>query len=175
MAAIPVGGRYGVEVRQEAVLGAGVEVQRFGTGEESRALVDLVERVRHRHDWRTGCALTGTRLARLTAAVHHGLREGEQRLAGAVHGQHHGFSDRAFRQSEAPLQPASAGGAQLGCARRGRIAAEARAFPLQDFQDERRWRVLGLANGEVDVRESRRWCHRGFQRGEALERVGQQA
>ncbi len=90
---LPYLGGYRVQVRQEAVLGTGVEEIRFGPGEQSGPLIDLIERVGGEHQ-------------RIACAVHHRLGKGEQCLASAGYRQHMAFSiHRVCRKAEPGSQP----------------------------------------------------------------------
>ena len=48
LAAFPDFGRHGVEIGLEAVGGSGVQEHGLRAGEQGRALIDLIERIRHR-------------------------------------------------------------------------------------------------------------------------------
>ena len=79
----------------------GVEEHGLRAGEQRRAFVDLIERIRHRDH--------GLRVRPL---ANHRLHEREQRFARAVHRQHHRFRIDAPTESEAALEPGRAGRAR---------------------------------------------------------------
>ena len=57
LAALPDLGGHRVEIGLEAIAGGGVEEHGLGAGEQRRAFVDLIERIRHRdHGLRRGAA-----------------------------------------------------------------------------------------------------------------------
>ncbi len=146
-----VGGRTGVDelhaiprrVRQRVVSDpkagglVGIQVDRRGAGKYRCALVDLVERIRTDD------------LATTASRVDDCLREGEQGLARAVHGQHLG---RRIERGQriAPAQPARDRLAQGGGAGRRRIDSQPVERIGQCMADQRRSRMLGLADRKVD-------------------------
>ncbi|MNY14005.1 hypothetical protein D3C86_1471660 [compost metagenome] len=160
LAAFPDVRRHGVEIRVEAVFVQAWQVMRLGPGEERRAFVDLVERVRADHQ-------------RVIATVDYGLGEGEQRLAGAVDRQHVARRiDPAFGDIEATFAPGGDGFAQGRDAEGGRVYGHLIEIAGQRFGDEA-WRaVFRLANGQCNrafVRVGRDAAEQGT---EFFERVG---
>ena len=152
------------EVRDAGTVGALGQEQRRGAGEQRRALVDLVERVRHR-DQRRGVA----------AAVDRRLREREQRLAAAVDRQHVRRRVQAARaQAVARREPGRDRLAQFRAALGLGVLRVAGGVAVQFLQHEGRRGVLGLADRQRDRRQRGR-LHAVQQRGEALEGVGMQA
>ena len=82
-----------VQIGQVIGIGGGIEEIRLRAGQQRRALVNLIEGIRHQHQR----ALTG---------IDHRLGKGEQRLAGAITGQDVTLGiERLCRQVEAAAQP----------------------------------------------------------------------
>ncbi|MNF75148.1 hypothetical protein D3C84_572040 [compost metagenome] len=162
LTALPDVGRYGVEVRIEAVLGQARQVVRGGTGEQGGAFVDLVEGVGADHQG-------------VGATVDHRLGKGEQRLAGAVDRQHMlGRVEPAGGHAEAALAPAGNGLAQGRQADGGRVDGELVEVVGQRLGDEVRRAVLGLADGQGDRLLVSRRLGAGQQGAQLFERVGLQ-
>jgi len=153
--ASPLAGAEGIEVQREARGVRLVEKERFGAGQNRRAFIDLVERIR-RDDCR-----------RRARRIDHRLPERKQRLASAVHRQH--LRARIERHVIAPLEP-SGDGVTEGVASRGRrIHRQPVEVCMQRAPDQVRRRVLRLADRQPDRRAGRRQT--GQQRAEFLEWV----
>ncbi len=161
-AAIPDVGRHGVEIGDVTVRCARVEEIRLRAGQQGRAFVDLVERVGHRHD-------------RVLLGADDGLDEGEERLARAVHRQHHGFRAHLVgAQLEAAFQPLRDGRAQLDQTDGRGIAAEPMQVLAQRLEHER-WRlVLRLADRHCHMGQIFRRRHACLQARELFKRIGVQ-
>jgi hypothetical protein len=130
--------------------------------QQRRALVDLIEGIRHGDE-------------RRASAIHRRLHEREQALARPVHRQHHGVGIHAAGgKSVAAREPAGAGGAQLRQARGRRIAAQPIQMSPQHLQHERRRRVLRLADRHGDVGELGRRGKVRLEPCQALEGIGVQ-
>ncbi len=139
----------------------------FGAGQQRRAFVNLIERIRTEYD--RLLAVRGR------ARVDHRLGEREQRLSGARHRQHlRGRIDR--RQPVAALEPVRDRRAQRVRAGGGRVRREAVERGHHGVADQRRRRVFGLADAEADrfeVAGRRHVLEQGAQlfEGIGLERV----
>ena len=95
---IPNGGGDRIEIWKESILGGRVKEIGDCAGEQRCTLVDLVERVRHRHE-------------RLRRRIDHGLRKGKERLTSTVDRQYGIETDAIGAKTKAPLEPAGAGAA----------------------------------------------------------------
>ena len=140
-------GGHGIEIGLEAVAPAVVfEEHGLRAGEQRRAFVDLIERIRHRDHG----------LRPVPPCADHRLHEREQRLARAVDRQHHGLRvDAARRSLKRRSSQAAQRGARFRQAGGDRIAVELAELAAQRLDDECRRRVLGLADRHGDVRQ--RW------------------
>ena len=158
--ALPDLGRHGIEIRCEAVVGQAWQVVRGGAGQQGRAFVDLIEGI-------------GTDHQPALLAVEHRLHEGEQRLAGAADGQRVAPGVQpAVRYAEALLAPGDDGFAQGGRTQRGRIDRQLVHVRGQRLGDKSRRGMLGLADGQGDVRPVGRRLRTGHQGAQLLEGVG---
>ncbi|MNV58594.1 hypothetical protein D3C71_1509800 [compost metagenome] len=138
LAAFPDVRRNSIEIRVEAVFIQAWQVMRLGAGEERRAFVDLVERVRADNQG-------------VVATVDHGLGKGEQRFAGAVDRQYVARRvDPAVRHAETTLAPGGNGFTQLRDAEGGRVHGHLFQIAGQGLGDKA-WRtVFRLADGQGD-------------------------
>jgi len=135
---------------------------RRGAGQQGCAFVDLVERVGADHQ-------------AIVAALDHGLGEGEQRLAGAVHRQHVARRvDPAGRHVEAALAPGANRLAQGRDAQGGGVHGHLVEVGAQRFGHEAGRAVLGLADGQGDGALARVGRDGAQQLAQFLERVGLQ-
>ena len=136
---------------------------RFGAGQQRRAFVDLVERIRADHVRRLG----------RRACIDHGLRQRKQRFARTIDRQHLGR--RVQRKTVAALDPAGEGRTQRRLTGGRRVAGKATQVVAQCLLDEIRRRMLGLANAQADGGVGRVRRDAGEQLSQPLERVGLQA
>ena len=141
LARVPYGVWHSGEIRLVVVSSIAVDVVGHAVAEQGCSLVDLVEGVRHQHP---RCGL----------AAECRLAEGEQRFPSAGNGQN--LSVRVEPNAETPRQPSADGLAQLRDTSRGRVSAQTGPEPAgiaQHLDHKLRRVVLGLADGERDVRE----------------------
>ncbi|MNZ93342.1 hypothetical protein D3C78_1124040 [compost metagenome] len=133
---------------------------RLGAGEERRAFIDLVERVRADHQ-------------RVVTPVDHGLGEGEQCFTGTVDGQHvAGRIDPACGHVEPTLAPGRNGFAQGGNTQGRGVDGHLVQVAGQGFCDKA-WRaVFRLADGQGDRALVGVGRHRAEQGAQFFERVG---
>ena len=149
-----------VEVRQVVVFRPGAVEVRRRAGKQRGALVDLVERVRHQHQ-------------RIAVVIDRALREGEQRLAGAVDRDHVLVrEDRTIGQVEATLKPVADGQTQLRIATGRRVLVQLRQVIADCVERDPRRRVFRLADRQRDVRKLVWRCATRLECGEFFERVG---
>ena len=134
--AVPGRGVDGVEVGQEAALGAQRQLEHPLAEERRAALVDRVGGRGHGHQ----------------LALEH-LGEVEDRLLGAH--RRHDLRVRVQRRAEAAADPARHGRAQLGQAVAVRIERQRLDRPGQRRPDELRRLLARLAHAEVDERDLR--------------------
>ena len=133
----------------------------LGPGQQGRAFVDLVKRIGRDHQ-------------RIIGAIHHGLGESKQRLAGAVDRQHVVFGIQAVgRQRKALAEPIADRLAQFERALGQRVFAQAVDVFAHAIGDEGRCGMLWLADRQRDVRQLR-GLGIGKQGPQFLERVGLQ-
>lgn len=135
---------------------------RLGPGQERRAFVDLVERIRAHHQ-------------RIFTAINHGLSEGKQRLAGAVDRQDIARRVQpAVGHVEAAFTPGADSLAQRRDAQGGRVHRHLVEVAAQRLGHECRGCVLRLADGQCDRTLARVRCDAAEQCAQFLERVGLQ-
>ena len=154
----PYGHRHFVPARRIGVCGEAVDAIRHRTGEQRRAFVDLIERVRHDD----GCADS--------ARVDDGLREREQRFAAAQHRQHLRVRIECA-QRVAANEPRGDGLAQAGRACGCGIIRETFGAGRQRFQNQRWRRMLGLAQRKIDRPACRVRRDSRKKRSQTLERI----
>lgn len=131
---------------------------RFGAGQQGRAFVDLIERVRADHH--------GGRLRR----VDDRLCKRKQGFAAAINRQNLGGGVR-YRDAVTPSDPAGNRLAQRIRAQRCRINRQTVQAVDQGFANESGRRVFRLADVQADDLASRRGRAAGQQRAEPLEGV----
>jgi hypothetical protein len=132
-----------VEVRQEAVFRRRRQVDWFAVGRDRAGRIDGVERIRDQDRRLAG--------ARLDEPLGRDRRQ-KQALAGTAEDQHLARRVDRARQPVASVDPGRRCLAEARDAFVGWIAAEFRDMRLQHRPDERRDRVLRLADREVDRR-----------------------
>ena len=153
--------RHGREVGQEAGLARRRQQHRLGPGHHRRPVIDRVDRARHQH-------------GRPPAA--HGLRHGGggqhvEPLLGPGERQHVPVRPQAAaRQPEPPLEPAGDRGPVLGRAVHRRVAVPHVRVRRHRLRQDRRRRVLRLAERQVDGRHAGGRADAFQQRREATER-----
>ena len=140
----------GVEVEGKPGGGRLVQENRFRAGEDRGALVDLVERVRRRHQRRP------------TRRVNDGLGKGEQRFARAIDRKHLGLRVE-MRQPVAPLKPRRHSIAQGVKSRRRRIHRQTVQMRHQRVADQRWRRMPRFTNRQLNSCR-RRWNKAGNER-----------
>jgi len=155
----PLLGRQRIGRDRKTVLGRLVDESRLGAGQQGRAFVDLVERVRA-GDERAGLARIDDR-----------LRKGEQRLARTIDRQHlvRGID---LVEAVALQQPVGDRVAQGLAAERGRVGGQAFQVLDQRFLDEFGRRMLRLADREPDRRKAGRRLGAFEELAQAFEGVG---